>query len=62
MKQSNPAFKILGVLGLLFSLIIILFIDVDSYEMVKKLSYGWLAVVVVILSLFGSFFFMLNRK
>lgn len=62
MKHSNPVFTILAILGLVFSLIIILFIDVDSFEMVKKLSFSWIAIVGVILALFSGFFFMLNRK
>lgn len=61
-NSKNPVLTILAVLGLLFSLTIILFIDVDSFEMVKKLSYSWLAVIGGILALFGGFYFMLNRK
>lgn len=62
MKKSNQVLSILGVLGLLFSLIIIFFVDVDSFEKVKDLSYVWLAIVCVILSFFGGLFYMLNRK
>ncbi len=62
MKNFNPVLAILGVLALLFSLIIILFVDVDSFEKVKDLSFVWLGIIVVILAFFGSFFYMLNRK
>ncbi len=62
MKNFNPVLAILGVLALLFSLIIILFVDVDSFEKVKDLSFVWLGIIGVILAFFGGFFICLIEK
>lgn len=53
---------ILSVSAVIFTLWILFFGDITSFEKVKQLSYNWIAFVVVVLMFFGGFFYALKRK
>ncbi|MBX8945859.1 hypothetical protein [Lysinibacillus sp. K60] len=53
---------ILSVSALIFTLWIVFFGDITSFEKVKQLSYNWIAFVVVVLMFFGGFFYALKIK
>ncbi|MEY2366327.1 hypothetical protein R6U76_10230 [Lysinibacillus capsici] len=53
---------VLSVSALIFTLWIVFFGDITSFEKVKQLSYNWIAFVVLVLMFFGGFFYTLKRK
>ncbi|AMO35328.1 hypothetical protein [Lysinibacillus sphaericus] len=53
---------VLSISALIFTLWIIFFVDINSFEEVKQLSYNWIAFVVLVLMFFGGIFYSLKRK
>lgn len=53
---------VLSVSALIFTLWIVFFGDIPSFEKVKQLSYNWIAFVVVVLMFFWRFFLCLKKK
>ncbi|KGA83712.1 hypothetical protein KQ41_06635 [Lysinibacillus fusiformis] len=53
---------VLSISALIFTLWVIFFVDINSFEEVKQLSYNWIAFVVIVLMFFGGFFYALKRK